>query len=367
MKVLVTGANGFIAKNLLVHLREKEIETVLFTHEMSMRDLASSLCGVDFVFHLAGTNRPSDEQEFATGNTELTQNLCELITVSGRSIPVLFTSSIQADLNNPYGRSKLGAENALITLEHNTKSPVYLYRLPNVFGKWSRPNYNSAVATFCHNIANNKSIKIDDPTSIIRLVYIDDVISDFLSLLDRKHKGLERRVVAPEYSVTVGDIINYIQLFKNSRESLTIETVGFGLIRALYSTYLSFLKPEQFSYPLTIHEDIRGRFVEILKTKDSGQFSFFTAHPGIKRGGHYHHSKTEKFLVVQGSARFGFRHIVTGEVYEVLTEGVRPVVVETVPGWSHDITNVGNNEMIVMIWANEVFDRQQPDTITYKD
>ena len=366
MKVLVTGANGFIGKNLLVHLLEKNIESIPFTHEMTLSDLATAINDVDFVFHLAGTNRPTDESEFAVGNAQLTQNLCELINNSGRSIPVLYTSSTQAELNNPYGTSKLDAENALIALAHGTKSPVYLYRLPNVFGKWSRPNYNSAVATFCHNIANNQPIKINDPTSIMHLVYIDDVIKDFLMILDEQPTGVLRPKISPEYATTVGDLVNQIQSFKDSRESLTTDAVGIGFISALYSTYLSFLRPEQFSYSLTTHADERGRFVEILKTKDSGQFSFFTAHPGITRGGHYHHSKNEKFLVVQGSARFGFRHIVTGEVYEVLTEGERPEVVETVPGWSHDITNVGNNEMIVMIWANEVFNRQQPDTITYK-
>ncbi len=366
MKVLVTGANGFIGKNLLVHLRERNIESVSFTREMTLSELAKALVDADFVFHLAGTNRSADESEFALGNAQLTHNLCELIKNTGRSIPVLYTSSIQAELKNFYGISKLAAENSLIALERDTKSPVYLYRLPNVFGKWSRPNYNSVVATFCHNIANNQPIQINDPTSIIYLVYIDDVIKDFLRILDGQYKGVLMPKIAPEYSTTVGELANQIRLFKDSRESLITDAVGIGFIRALYSTYLSFLRPENFSYQLTTHSDTRGRFVEILKTKDSGQFSFFTAHPGIMRGGHYHHSKNEKFLVVQGRARFSFRHIITNEFYEMFVEGERPEVVETVPGWSHDITNVGNNEMIVMIWANEVFDRQQPDTISCK-
>jgi UDP-2-acetamido-2,6-beta-L-arabino-hexul-4-ose reductase len=279
---------------------------------------------------------------------------------------VLYTSSIQAAADNPYGLSKLAAEEALMSLENDTGSPVYLYRLPNVFGKWSRPNYNSAVATFCYNIANDLPVQINEPASVINLVYIDDVIQDFFKVLQEQPAGVVRPEVSPAYKITVGELADQIRVFKTGRESMVTEPVGVGFTRALYSTYLSFLRPEQFTYPLIAHADARGRFVEMLKTKDSGQFSFFTAHPGITRGGHYHHTKNEKFLVIQGKARFGFRHVVTGETYELFTEGEKPEVVETVPGWSHDITNIGDNEMIVMLWANEIFDRQHPDTIAYK-
>lgn len=366
MRVLVTGANGFIGKNLLVHLREQKIETVLFTHEMSEVQLPECLEGVEFVFHLAGVNRPKDPVEFAAGNKELTVHLCDAIRASGRQIPVVYTSSIQAEADNLYGASKKAAEQALIALEKDTGSPVYIYRLPNVFGKWSRPNYNSAVATFCHNIANDLPIQINDPSATVRLIYVDDVIAEFLRIMVERPTGAIFPNCQPTYTITVGDLAEQIYTFKQSRQNMLIEAVGTGLTRALYSTYLGFLKPEQFSYGLPIHEDPRGRFVEMLKTKDSGQFSFFTAHPGVTRGGHYHHSKNEKFLVIQGKARFGFRHVVTGETYELITDGEQPQVVETVPGWSHDITNVGDNEMIVMLWANEVFDRQHPDTIQYK-
>ena len=366
MRVLVTGANGFIGKNLLVHLHEQGVEAVQFTRDMTPGALAAALDGVDFVFHLAGVNRPRDTAEFAEGNAGLTEQLCDLIRVSGRSVPVLYTSSIQAEADNPYGASKLAAEEALAELERGTGSPVYLYRLPNVFGKWSRPNYNSAVATFCHNIANDLPVQINDPAALVRLVYIDDVVKDFLRILAEQPAGVVRPEVSPVYTITVGDLAAQIVAFKTGRESMVTEPVGTGLTRALYSTYLSFLRPEQFSYTLTAHADARGRFVEMLKTKDSGQFSFFTAHPGITRGGHYHHTKNEKFLVIQGKARFGFRHIVTGDVYELFTDGEKPEVVETVPGWSHDITNTGENEMIVMLWANEIFDRLHPDTIKHK-
>lgn len=366
MRILVTGANGFIGKNLLVHLRERQIEAEAFTRGMSIQELAAALKRVDFVFHLAGVNRPKDVSEFAEGNAGLTEQLCVLIRASRRLIPVLYTSSIQAEAVNPYGTSKRAAEEALVALQKDTGSPVYLYRLPNVFGKWSRPNYNSAVATFCHNIANDLPIQINDPSALVHLAYVDDVIKDFLRLLQDRPLGLHWPEVAPVYEATVGELADQISRFKMSRESLISEAVGTGLTRALYSTYLSFFRPGQFAYTVPVHADARGRFVEMLKTRDSGQFSFFTAHPGITRGEHYHHSKNEKFLVIQGKAKFGFRHVVSDETYELFVDGDKPEVVETVPGWSHNITNIGDVEMIVMLWANEIFDRQHPDTIAYK-
>jgi len=364
MRVLVTGAKGFIGKNLLVHLREQEVEVVAFTREMGRAELSVALQDVDFVFHLAGVNRPKDDSKFAEGNAGLTEQLCDLIRASGRKIPVLYTSTIQAEASNPYGVSKRAAEEVLVALGKETGSPVYLYRLPNVFGKWSRPNYNSVVATFCFNIANDLPIHINDPSALVRLVYIDDVVGDFLRLLNDRPAGICWPEVSPVYTVTVGELAEQIKLFRAGRESMITEAVGAGLTRALYSTYLSFLRPEQFSYAVPVHVDVRGRFVEMMKTRDSGQFSFFTAHPGITRGEHYHHSKNEKFMVIQGKARFGFRHVVSGETYELYADGEVPQIVETVPGWSHNITNIGENEMIVMLWANEIFDRQHPDTIT---
>lgn len=366
MRVLVTGADGFIGKNLRVHLRERQIEVVSFTREMSRQQLVVALENTDFVFHLAGVNRPKDVSEFTEGNTGLTEQLCDLIRVVARPVPVLYTSSIQAEGDNPYGTSKRAAEEALVALQRDTGSPVYLYRLPNVFGKWSRPNYNSAVATFCHNIANDLPIQINDPAAIVHLVYIDEVIKDFLRVLNEQPPGVHWPEITPVYKTTVGELADQIRSFKMSRESLVSEAVGTGLTRALYSTYLSFFRPGQFAYTVPVYADARGRFVEMMKTKDSGQFSFFTAHPGVTRGEHYHHSKNEKFLVIQGKAKFGFRHVISNETYELVTDGDRPEIVETVPGWSHNITNIGDNEMIVMLWANEIFDRQHPDTISDK-
>jgi len=363
MKVLITGANGFVGQNLIAHLGEKaDVEVVRFTREDSLESLPSLVAQADFVFHLAGVNRPLNPQEFQTGNTELTGALCDAIRASGRQIPVLYTSSIQADLDNPYGSSKRGAEQVLVDLNAEYGSAVHLFRLPNVFGKWARPNYNSAVATFCNNVARDLPIQINDPQASITLVYIDDVIAHFIAVMEGKISGTPFVDVKPQYCITVGELAEQLSTFRDSRATMVTEPVGTGLTRALYSTYLSYLPPERFTYEVPKHGDPRGVFVEMLKTRDSGQFSYFTAHPGITRGGHYHHSKTEKFLVIKGSACFRFRHIVSGEFYELFTTGESPEIVETVPGWTHDITNTGTEEMIVMLWANEIFDREAPDT-----
>ncbi|MQR01321.1 UDP-2-acetamido-2,6-beta-L-arabino-hexul-4-ose reductase [Glaciimonas soli] len=367
MKVLVTGANGFIGKNLLAHLRERaDVETLTFQRPDSLSSLVEKVAEADFIFHLAGINRPETEVEFKEGNADLTLALCNAVRASGRSVPIVYTSSIQAERDNLYGTSKRLAEVALRELTVATSVATYIYRLPNVFGKWCRPNYNSAVATFCHNIAHDLPIQINDPSAEIQLVYVDDVIADFLRVMDQRPSSEEYQEVRPTYRITVGDLAQRLQTFKDSRKSLVTEPVGNGLTRALYSTFITYFTPERFSYALTKHEDPRGVFVEMLKTHDSGQFSYFTAHPGVTRGGHYHHTKTEKFLVIKGEARFRFRHVDTGATHEYSTSANSPEVVETIPGWSHDITNIGDEEMIVMLWANEIFDRQHPDTITYK-
>lgn len=351
----------------MVHLAELPgYEAIGFDRVDSLADLAESVARVDAIVHLAGVNRPKVLQEFTEGNADLTAQLCDLIAATGRKIPLIISSSTQAELANPYGESKRGAELAAESLAQKTNNPVTIYRLPGVFGKWSRPNYNSVVATFCHNIANDLPIQINDPAAILRLIYVDDVVDEFIHALDAMPAGLSRGEVGQTYSIALGDLAKQIEAFRNCRDSLVSERVGAGLVRALYATYVSYLPPAKFAYDLPKYEDERGIFVEMLKTQDSGQFSFFTAHPGITRGGHYHHSKTEKFLVIKGSARFGFRHVLTDERFEVLTSGDKPQIVETVPGWTHDITNVGNDEMVVMLWANEIFDRARPDTIAAK-
>jgi UDP-2-acetamido-2,6-beta-L-arabino-hexul-4-ose reductase len=370
MKVLITGANGFVGKNLQLHLAErKNVQVVCFTRDDDAARLPALLQGVDFVFHLAGINRPQDPQEFTTGNVDLTLALCQAVGAvaksTGKKLPIVYTSSTQAGRENPYGQSKRGAEDALFALAHSHQVPVHVFRLPNVFGKWCKPNYNSAVATFCHNIAHDLPIQVNDPAAPVTLVYVDDVIERFLQLMDGADAAAAAdgfASVAPQYTTTVGELASLIQIFKNSRTTLMTERVGTGLVRALYATYVSYLPPDLFAYTVPQYGDPRGVFAEMLKTPDCGQFSYFTAHPGITRGGHYHHSKTEKFLVIKGQARFKFRHMQTGQAHELVTSGDKAEVVETVPGWTHDITNIGTDEMVVMLWANEVFDREKPDT-----
>tara|TARA_B110000196_G_scaffold319212_1_gene336568 strand:- start:6091 stop:7209 length:1119 start_codon:yes stop_codon:yes gene_type:complete len=363
MRVLITGANGFVGRNLQLHLAEREdVDVLLFTRDHTQIDLESLVSGVDVVFHLAGINRPQDPAEFKQGNTDLTKALCDALQKANRVVPVVYSSSIQAAADNPYGASKRAAEDVLLDYEKETGAHVFLYRLANVFGKWARPNYNSAVATFCHNISQGLPIQVNDPSAQINLVYIDDVITSFLMVLDGQIKQSGFVEIEQQYHISVGELADQVQAFKDSRDNLITEDVGSGLVRALYSTYVSYLEPKQFSYQVPKYGDERGVFVEMLKTKGAGQFSFFTAHPGIIRGGHYHHSKTEKFLVIKGKACFRFRHMFTGEFYELHTEGEQPEIVETVTGWTHDITNVGDDEMVVMLWANEIFDRENPDT-----
>lgn len=366
MKVLITGADGFVGKNLRLRLSErKEVQVVTFTRDNAVTDLPRLLDQVDFVFHLAGVNRPKDPAEFVAGNADLTAALCEAIAVSGRCVPMAYTSSTQAQLDNPYGASKRAAEKAVFRSQQKRQTKAFVFRLPNVFGKWCKPNYNSAVATFCHNVARGLPIQVNDQNAPLTLVYIDDAVDRLIQLMDGADgapdaQGFE--TLTPQYTTTVGEVARLIHAFRDSRQDLTTERVGGGLVRALYSTYVSYLPTEQFAYEVASHRDARGAFVEMLKTPDCGQFSYFTANPGFTRGGHYHHTKTEKFLVIKGQARFKFRHMLTGETFELSTTGEKTQIVETVPGWTHDITNTGDDDLIVMLWANEVFDRSKPDT-----
>lgn len=368
MKVLITGADGFVGKNLKLHLAErKDVEVVCFTRTNNQNELPKLLDDTEFVFHLAGINRPKNPDEFVIGNTDLTRALCNAIAAAGRHIPIVYTSSIHAMRTNPYGLSKRQAEEALFELQKLCGNSVHVFRLPNVFGKWCKPNYNSAVATFCHNIIRDLPIQINDPNAALTLVYVNDVVERFIQLMEGASPAPDTDgfdTVTPQYKTTVGQLVEMLNSFKNSRDTLVTEPVGTGLIRALYSTYVSHLPPELFSYTIPKYGDQRGVFVEMLKTPSCGQFSYFTAHPGITRGGHYHHSKTEKFLVLKGQARFKFRHMHTNETHTLMTNGEQPEIVETVPGWTHDITNIGENEMIVMLWANEIFDRSKPDTFS---
>ncbi len=366
MRILITGANGFIGENLRLHLSERrDIIAVPFTRKNRNSELHSLLCDVDFVIHLAGVNRPKDPNDFVMGNIDFTRDLCDAITTSGKKIPVIYTSSIQAIQDNLYGISKRKAEDLIFQLQYVSNNSVYIFRLPNVFGKWCKPNYNSVVATFCHNIAHDLPIKINDPTAILQLAYIDDVINQIMQIVDGASSVLVANgfnVLHSQYETTVGELAQQILSFKNSRINLITERVGVGLVRALYSTYLSYLPKEKFSYQIPVFQDQRGVFSEIIKTKDSGQFSFFTAGPGVTRGNHYHHTKSEKFLVVKGAARFAFCNILTNETHDLTVSDQEYRVIESIPGWAHNITNIGDEEMVVLLWANEIFEAITPDT-----
>lgn len=362
MRVLVTGSNGFIGKNLIVRLNELDISYEIFTRSNSVIDLQGLIEKSDFIIHLAGENRPEDVGDFEVVNSGLTSLICDKIRMVEKNIPIILASSTQAEYQNLYGKSKLRAELAVENLEKDTGNSSYIYRLPGVFGKWCKPNYNSVVATFCHNISHDLPVQINDPDFELSLVYIDDVVEEFINVIQGVRDDSKTFSVQPEYKIKLGELADQIEIFRESRESLITERVGSGLVRKLYSTYLSYISPEQFTYSIPSYGDERGIFAEMVKTKDSGQVSFFTAKPGVTRGGHYHHSKTEKFLVVQGDARFGFRHIASDETHEIITTSKELKIVETMPGWAHDITNIGDEQMVVMLWANEIFDPEKPDT-----
>ncbi len=374
MKVLITGSEGFMGKNLRSNiLNYKDIEIITFSRENDINELEAKISSSDFICHFAGTNRSENGEDFYNNNTSLTKKISLIVDNVLRKksvkIPILFTSSTQAGEDSFYGKSKLEAELVLKNLSKRTGIPVHIFRLPNVFGKFGKPDYNSVVATFCYNISRGKPIRINNPSSYLNLVYIDDVIAQFIQIIkgnsSKKNKfGFEE--IGPQYSITVGDLAATISSFKEKKSTLVIDRVGKGLTRALYSSYVSYLGQNNIVHDLKNNSDDRGSFVEILKTEDSGQFSYFSAKPGVTRGGHFHNSKVERFLVVRGNAKFRFVKLFTGEKFEIFTSGENPQIVETVPGWIHDITNIGEHGMDVFLWANEVFDPCVPDTFPIK-
>jgi len=362
VKILITGSNGFIAKNLIEHLKRDEvIKLYLYSKKDSIDILKAYVKEVDFIFHLAGVNRPENIDEFYKGNSDLTKTIIDILIKNNKNTPILLSSSIQSDLDNEYGKSKKEAEKLLLNYAKETNANIYIYKLPNVFGKWSKPNYNSVISTWCYNLANDLDIQVNDRNVKLNLVYIDDVIKSFLDKIDSKNNE-QYFEIDTIYNKTLGEIEDLLYKFKNNRRTLIIPNVASGFERALYATYLSYLSSDNFSYDLNGHKDSRGTFYEILKTLDSGQFSLSTTAPGIIRGGHYHHTKNEKFLVVKGKATIEFRHIVTNEKISYQVSDDKMQVVEMIPGYTHNIKNTGDEEMVLFLWANENYDDNNPDT-----
>ncbi|WP_342513177.1 capsular polysaccharide biosynthesis protein CapF [Sporosarcina sp. FSL K6-1522] len=365
MKVLVTGAAGFLGQNLVAELKNQGYEDVLlFTRDHTRDDLEKYTKECDFVFHLAGVNRPENENEFMEGNVIFTSLLLELLRKHNNHSPILITSSIQAENNNPYGVSKKVGENLLFEYAKETGTDVYVYRLPNLFGKWSKPNYNTVVATYCHNIARDLDIQVNNPDAELTLCYIDDVMEEFVNALKGSPTKFDNYCfVQTTHSIKLGELAELIKSFKESRSTLSVLDMEDALTKKLYSTYLSFLPEDQFSYDLKMNKDHRGSFTEFIRTPERGQVSVNISKPGITKGNHWHHTKNEKFLVVSGEGLIRFRKIDSDEIIEYRVNGEKLEAVDIPTGYTHSIVNVGATDLVTVMWVNECFDPEKPDTI----
>jgi UDP-2-acetamido-2,6-beta-L-arabino-hexul-4-ose reductase len=366
MKILITGAKGFVGKNLIAELKncgyndllEYDIDT-----NPELLDKYAQEC--EFVFHLAGVNRPEKQEDFMVGNFGFTSALLENLKKYNNKAPILITSSTQATLDNPYGQSKKAGEDLIFQYGKENDVKVFVYRLPNVFGKWCRPNYNSAVATFCNNVANELPITVNDPNVGMNLVYIDDVVSSFIEKLRATSCELqveEFETVYPIHTIKLGEIVDLLYQFKESRCNLQVPNMNDTFVKKLYSTYLSYLPTDKFSYPLKMNVDNRGSFTEFLKSNDRGQISVNISKPYITKGNHWHHTKNEKFLVVSGEGVIRFRKIDTDEIIEYFVSGDQLEVVDIPVGYTHNIENLGDTDMVTIMWVNEIFDKEKPDT-----
>lgn len=362
-KIVITGAHGFLGRNLTVRLRDqKDCETVLLGRKASPDDWKRALGEADVVFHLAGVNRPSDPAEFETGNNGLTRQICDILRSKGRAPKIVFSSSIQAELANPYGMSKAQAEEDLRNFAAETGAVVRIYRLKNLFGKWCRPNYNAVTATFCHNIAHDLPISISDPSHVVDLTYVDDVVDAFLSELDPPHSTAQQAEQLRSYRIELGDLAGRIQAFHEMRTTLVLPDMSDWFNRALYATYLSYVPLPDLEQNLEVRCDARGSLAEFIKQAGFGQVFVSRTLPGVTRGNHFHHTKAEKFFVVEGEGLIRMRHVEGGPITEFKVSGSAYQVVNIPPGHTHSITNVGGGEMVTLFWASEIFDPNRPDT-----
>lgn len=364
MKLLITGAKGFVGKNLIAELKNRGYQEICeFDVDSDKKDLNAYTRDCDFVFHLAGVNRQKDEGGFMEGNYGFTSELLKLLNSHGNKAPILITSSIQADKDNPYGRSKKACEELLFEYSHETSAKVFVYRLPNLFGKWSRPNYNTVVATYCYNIARSMEIQINNAVTEISLCYIDDLLDEFIRALKGKPTVEGKYCSVPvTYKIRLGDLADKIFSFKKSRESLSIVDMRDPFTKKLYSTYLSFLPEDSFSYKLKMNSDNRGSFTEFMRTEDLGQISVNISKPGVAKGNHWHHTKNEKFLVVSGHGLIRFRKVGASDIIEYEVSGDKLEVVDIPPGYTHSLVNTGERDMVTIIWASERFSSDNPDT-----
>ncbi|GKS56198.1 capsular polysaccharide biosynthesis protein Cap8F [Enterococcus mundtii] len=364
MNILVTGANGFVGKNLIAELKNEGYENIFSFDIDTPKTLLDEYCKkADFVFHLAGVNRPKEEDEFMKGNFGFTSELLGKLKEYHNTCPVMISSSIQASLDNSYGKSKKAGEDLLKSYHEETGAPVYIYRFSNLYGKWSRPNYNTVVATFCYKIAHDEEVTVNDPNAMIELCYIDDVVKELIFCLnDKPYMEKGYCSVREIDQITVGELKELIISFKESRVSLTLPDFSRRIEKNLYSTYLSFLPEDEFSYFLKMNVDDRGSFTEFLRTKDRGQVSINISKPGITKGNHWHHTKNEKFLVVNGEGVIRFRKIDSDEVIEYFVSSEKLEVVDIPVGYTHNIENLGKSDMVTVMWVNEPFDPEHPDT-----
>ncbi|HLA84548.1 MAG TPA: NAD-dependent epimerase/dehydratase family protein [Thermoguttaceae bacterium] len=364
--ILVTGAKGFIGRNLSAHLRRREnVRLLAYDRDNTEAEFCQWASEADVVFHLAGANRPQNAEEFESDNVAMTESLCRVLADAGREPQIVFSSSIQAEFDNPYGRSKRRAENVLREFAASTGAPVAVFRLKNVFGKWCLPNYNSVVATFCHNVAHDLPIQITDPDRELELVHVDDVVAAFLSQMDQPRR-YDEGLVTPDpissHTVALGDLASRIESFRGIRRSLHLPDFSIRFNQQLYATYLAYVDPSCWEYGLDVKCDDRGNLAELLKSSGSGQIFVSRTRPGVTRGNHYHHVKAEKFLVLSGEGVIRLRHIENPEIHEFRVRGADYRVVDIPPGYTHSITNVGATEMITLFWASEIFDPDRPDT-----
>lgn len=384
-KILVTGSNGFVGKNIVVALNEtKKYEVITIDRQNSEEELRQATLKADFIVHLAGVNRPKEASEFYEGNGGLTEKIVNFLKNENKNTPILITSSTHAEIDNDYGKSKKQSEDVLIKYSDECNAKVYIFRLPNLFGKWCKPNYNSAVTTFCYNIAHDLDVWVNDPSIELSLVYIDDVVESIVECIEGWNminlNEINEEValtttgsncvqidkyyyeVTTVYKRTLGNIVDSLKMFRNMRKSLLIPDLSDGFNKALYSTYLTYLEEDDFSYFLDKKEDNRGWLTELVKSEQFGQMFVSKTHPGITRGNHWHHTKTEKFIVIQGQANIRFRKIDEDKVIEYIVDGEKPQVLDIPPGYTHSIENIGQDEVITLFWSNEMFNPEKPDT-----